>query len=315
MSRKKVAIITGPTATGKSSLAVRLCGELRGSIINADSVQVYKYLNIGTAKPTKDEMGGIPHYLIDELDPKEPFCAADFMKAALRRIEKIHSRGRRVFIVGGTGLYIRALTGGLIGGSPPVPAIRAELRARAEKEGTRALYDELKSVDAASAQRIEPNDLFRIIRALELYRVTGSKPCELRQKHSFKESEFLTLKIGLTLDRDKLYKRIEARVDRMIAGGLEDEVRRLTGMGYTKEHKPLTSIGYKQMMMYITGEIDLDEAVRLIKRDTKRYAKRQLTWFKKEEDILWHDAEKAATDAGYLKIMDKVASFFGRGKG
>jgi tRNA dimethylallyltransferase len=309
MDKVKLVIITGPTAAGKSSLAVKLCKDFNGCVINADSVQLYKHLDIGTAKPSKEEMSGVPHYLMDILDPKEDFSAAEFRAAAVKKIKEIRACNQNVFVVGGTGLYVRVLTGGVIDVPASDPEIRAELKARAEKYGAGSLYDELKTVDEASALTISENDLFRIIRALEVYKSTGMAVSQIRAEHSFKDSEFLPLKIGLKMERDKLYKRIEARVDNMISAGLEDEVKRLVEMGYKKELKSLSSIGYKQMIMYLDGDISHDEAVRLIKRDTKRYAKRQFTWFKKDKDILWYDAEEAAQSGGYKLIKKAVSDF------
>ncbi len=310
MDKPKLVIVAGPTATGKSSLAVRLCQDFNGSVINADSVQIYKHLNIGTAKPTLTDMAGVPHYLLDFLDPKEPFSVADFRAAAVEKISEIQSRGQNVFVAGGTGLYVRILTSGIIDVPGSDPKIRAELKERAESEGIKALYEELKDVDEASASKISGNDLFRIIRALEVCKVSGAKASEVRAEHAFGEEEFDTLKIGLNMDRARLYQRIEGRVDTMIGSGLEDEVRGLIEMGYSRDLKPLTSIGYKQMMMYIAGEVSREEAVRLIKRDTRRYAKRQITWFKKERGIVWFDAEDVQGGRGYAEVAELVRGFF-----
>ena len=311
MKKNKIVIILGPTATGKSSLAVRLCRDFNGCVINADSVQLYKHLNIAAAKPAKEEMGGVPHYLIDVLDPKESFSAAQFREAAIDKINQITASGENVFIVGGTGLYVKILTGGIIDVPESDEKVRVELKERAGKEGTGALYDELKAVDEAAAKKIGGNDLFRIIRALEIYKATGVPVSKIRKGHSFKDEEFSYLKIGLSMDRARLYARIEKRVDKMIAAGLEDEVRGLLKMGYTADLKPLLSIGYKQMMMYIDGGITLDEAARLMKRETKRYAKRQLTWFNKEKDILWYDAKRVACGDEYASIKEKVSGYLG----
>lgn len=310
MSKSKIIIIVGPTATGKSKLAVKLCHDFNGSVINADSVQVYKHLNIGTAKPDAEEMDGVPHYLLDSLSPCEPFCAADFRKAAISAIDEITRNGRNVFIVGGTGLYLRVLMGGMIDAPDADPAIQEELGIRASKEGGYALYEELQTVDPQTAQNIDPNDRFRIIRALGFYLSTGEPISKARREHAFGEKDFNALKIGLRMDRARLYKRIEARVERMIAEGLEAEARGLLKMGYTREQKPLTSIGYKQMLMYIDGEMSLNEAVGLIKRDTKRYAKRQFTWFNREDDIDWFDSERVFDGAEYEKVKALVNTFF-----
>jgi len=309
MEKTKIIIIVGPTATGKSSLAVRLCQDFNGAVINADSVQVYKHLNIGTAKPTLAEMGDVPHYLIDYLDPKEDFSAADFRSAAVKKIAELTASGKNAVVVGGTGLYVKILTQGIIGATGFERKEREELNARAESEGVEALYEELKAVDPDSAERISINDKFRIIRALEVFKATGTPISRVRETHAFKEEEFNTLKIGLRMERPRLYKRIEKRVDSMVEAGLLDEVKSLVHMGYDRGTKPLMSIGYKQMLMFLSGEISYDEAVRLIKRDTKRYAKRQFTWFNKDDGILWHDAEAVTTDDGYDKVKNIVSDF------
>jgi tRNA dimethylallyltransferase len=309
MGKAKIVIIVGPTATGKSSLAVRLAHDLNGAVINADSVQIYRHLNIGTAKPGADEMGSVPHHLINILDPDEPFSAADFRNAAGKTIKEITGQGSNVFVVGGTGLYVKILTSGIIDVPPVNPKLREELKREAEERGVKALYDELKEVDSVTAESLSGNDLFRIIRALEVYRTAGVPVSKIREEHAFKEREYETLTVGLKLDRDALYKSIEERVDRMLTAGLEDEVRGLLKMGYTDELKPLSSIGYKQMIKYLNGGISYDEAVRLIKRDTKRYAKRQLTWFNKDKDIIWYDAKEVLTGGGYKSLKQQVENF------
>ena len=309
MGRARIVIIVGPTATGKSALAVRLCKDFNGAVINADSVQIYKYLNIGAAKPTLAEMDGVDHHLIDILEPDRPFSAADFREAAIRKIGELSDSGKNIFVVGGTGLYIKILLGGIIDVPQSDPAIREELEARAREHGIQSLYDELMETDPETAESISENDLFRIVRALEVYKSTGVTISKVREEHSFKESEFDALKVGLTMDRKRLYERIEERVENMIKYGLLDEVKSLLHMGFSSDLKSLSSIGYKQIFMYLEGIISYDEAIRLIKRDTKRYAKRQFTWFKKDKDIIWHDAEKVAYGDEYIKVKDAVSAF------
>ncbi|MFC1855539.1 tRNA (adenosine(37)-N6)-dimethylallyltransferase MiaA [Thermodesulfobacteriota bacterium] len=309
MKKSKIIVIVGPTATGKSSLAVKLCKDFNGSVINADSVQVYKHLNIGSAKATKEEMDGVDHYLIDILDPNEPFSAAQFREAASHKIAELRALGKNIFVVGGTGLYVKILTGGIIDVPASDPVVRAELMGIAESDSPKALYDELSTIDNESAENISENDLFRVVRALEVYKTSGKTISQIRKEHSFKEKDFLALKIGLSMDRKRLYERIELRVDEMLSRGLLDEVKGLKEMGYDGTLKPLSSIGYKQMLMYLDGEIDYDEAVRLVKRDTKRYAKRQFTWFNGDKEISWFDSEAVKSEKEYASVKALVSEF------
>jgi tRNA dimethylallyltransferase len=289
VDRPKIVVIAGPTAAGKSAAAMELAGLFEAEIINADSMQVYRYLDIGTAKPTQAERKSVPHHLIDILYPDEEFSAALYREEAQQAIADIEARGKRAMVVGGTGLYIKALTSGLIKGGEVDPAIRKRLQAEARAGGRERLYGRLKEADPATAERLHPHDTYRIIRALEVYERTGQPISILRKSHLFKEGPYQTLKIGLQRERGELYDRIDTRVDAMMEQGLKEEVERIFKMGYAPSLKALQSLGYKQIINHLQGEYDLAEAVRLIKRDTRRYARRQLTWFKADPEIRWSE--------------------------
>ena len=283
----RIIIVCGPTASGKSELGVRLAQKLGGEIVNADSLQIYRGMDIGTAKPTPEEQRGVPHHLIDVADPDQPFSAADFAAAAQQAISAIIARGKRPIIVGGTGLYIRALLHGLVDSPSGDETMRRELHAEAQARGNQAMFDRLQQVDPELAQRTHPNNLVRIIRALEVFHLTGIPLSRYQQEHGFSGQCFHSLQIGIRVDRPELYSRIDARVDRMLASGLLAEVKGLLDQGYGPEQKAMNSIGYKETSAFLAGEYVLDEATRLIKRNTRHYAKRQLTWFNSVSDILW----------------------------
>ncbi len=283
----KLLIICGPTACGKSELALRLARELDAEIVNADSMQVYRGLDIGTAKPSEAQRAEIRHHLIDVADPDQPFSAADFMAAADAAISDISARGKRVIVAGGTGLYIRALLKGLVDSPSGAGKIRQQLQAEARELGNRAMLEKLRRVDPESAALIHPNNLVRIIRALEVQRLTGIPLSRYQQEHGFSVQRYPNLQIGIKTERPVLYQRIEQRVERMLADGLLDEVRRLLASGWSRNLKSLRSIGYKEAVAHLYGEYDLEQAAELIKRDTRRYAKRQMTWFNADNDILW----------------------------
>lgn len=280
-------IICGPTASGKTELAVRLAKAIDAEIVNADSMQVYRGMDIGTAKPTKDQQGGIRHHLIDIAEPDQPFSAADFVEAADRVIREITSRGKRVIVVGGTGLYIRALLHGLVDSPSGAGEIRTSLHKEAEEIGAAAMLEKLRDVDPELAAQMHPNNLVRIIRALEVYRLTGIPLSVYQQQHGFSKTRYRSLRIGIRTDRKILYERIEVRVDKMLADGLLEEVRTLLSKGFSADLKSMRSIGYKEAAAFLSGQYNLEEAVGLIKRDTRRYAKRQLTWFNADNEIIW----------------------------
>jgi tRNA dimethylallyltransferase len=284
----KILVICGPTASGKSDLALRLAEQLEAEIINADSMQVYRGMEIGTAKPSVEERARIPHHLIDIVRPDQPFSAADFAAEANVAIRAICSRGKRTIVVGGTGLYIRALLKGLVDSPGDTGGeIRQELRAEAQQLGNQAMLEELRRVDPELAERIHPNNLVRIIRALEVFRTTGIPLSRYQQEHAFSGQSYLNMQIGIRVERPLLYSRIDERVNLMLEQGLVREVQQLLNAGFGPELKAMRAIGYKEVTGHLAGEYCLDEAIRLIKRDTRHYAKRQLTWFNADKDIIW----------------------------
>jgi len=272
---------------GKSRLAVVLAAEFSGEVVNADSMQVFRHMDIGTAKPAPAEMRGVPHHLLDIVEPDGEYTAADFRRDASLKIAEINGRGHSAFVVGGTGLYVRALTEGLAPAPGADRRIREGLLMQARKEGPGALHRRLARVDPAAAAAIHPNNLRRVIRAMEVFEITGTPISDLHRAHAFAERPFDTLKIGLAVEREALYRAIERRVDGMISAGLVEEVRSLLARGYRSDLKPMTGLGYKEITAFIEGRSTLAEAVELIKRNTRRYAKRQLTWFRKDKEIKW----------------------------
>lgn len=286
---QKILVICGPTASGKSELALRLANELDAEIINADSMQIYTGLDIGTAKPTREQRAKVPHHMIDIVNPDRLFSAADFADAADDAIRDISARGKRVIVSGGTGLYIRALLKGLVDSPSGAGAIRAELQEEAVRVGNEAMLERLRRVDPELASGLHPNNLVRIIRALEVQMLTGIPLSRYQQEHAFAPLRYKSLKIGISVERTQLYRRIEERVDQMLTDGLLDEVRGLQSSGFGRELKAMRSIGYKEAAAHLCGDITLEEAVTLIKRNTRRYAKRQLTWFNADPDILWFE--------------------------
>jgi tRNA dimethylallyltransferase len=286
-TRPALVVICGPTAVGKTSLALGLAEAYDGEIISADSRQVYRLMDIGTAKPTAAEQQRIKHYLIDVAWPNEEFHAARFAALARQAIKAICRDGQRPFLVGGTGLYIRALTEGLLEAPGADPELRRQLHARAQSQGSAALHAELASVDPESAARLHPNDLVRIVRALEVYRQSGRPMSALQDEHAFGSQPYRTLKIGLDLERDELYRRIDQRAEAMFAQGLLEEAQGLLQAGYDPSLKSLQTIGYRQAFALLRGEMSREAALEDLKRSTRRYAKQQLTWFRKDKSIIW----------------------------
>ncbi|UCD87325.1 MAG: tRNA (adenosine(37)-N6)-dimethylallyltransferase MiaA [Desulfobacterales bacterium] len=282
-------IISGPTGVGKTDVAVALAEPLGAEIISADAVQVYRHMDIGTAKPSQEQQARVRHHLIDVVDPDEPFNAALYKTMADAVIKNLYQKGRPIFVAGGTGLYIKALTRGLFPSEEQDSDVRKGLRQEAETLGLERLYERLQQVDPVAAGRIHPNDTYRIIRAIEVYKVTGQPISQHQRVHGFGDVRYRMLRIGLTLDRNILYDYINRRVDHMLASGLLEEVRWLLGQGYPSTLKPMRSIGYRHMGDYLEGRVTWDETVRLFKRDTRRYAKRQYTWFKADPEIHWFE--------------------------
>ena len=297
MNKQKLIVLTGPTAVGKSKLSIELAGKIGGEIISADSMQVYKYMNIGTDKISKENMGGIPHHLIDFLDPKEDFNVFMFQKLVKEAIADISSRGKIPILVGGTGFYIQAVLYDIdFTETDEDNTIRSELEERVRKEGTSGIYEELKSVDPESALLIHENNSKRVIRALEYYKKTGKKISEHNKEQSEKTSPYDFYYFVLTDDREVLYSRIDKRVDARIEEGLVDEVKELMQMDIPKTATSMQSLGYREIFGYLDGEYDLDRAIYLIKRNTRHFAKRQLTWFRREKDVRWIDKSAFGRD-------------------
>ncbi len=290
--KPKIIVLCGPTGIGKTSTGIEIAGAFNGEIISADSMQVYRYMDIGTAKPTPDERARVHHHLIDIIDPIESFDAAQFAKSAHKVIIELHGRGITPFVVGGTGLYIKALVHGLFHAKPADKNIRMRLKKEAVVRGTDFIYKRLSECDPDSAERIHPNDTYRIIRALEIYETTEKAISKYHREHKFADSPFKVLKIGLQINRDALYDRINRRVDAMVDAEFVDEVKGLLEKGYSTDLKSMQAIGYRHMIEFIEGRISWDEALRTLKRDTRRYAKRQLTWFRTDPEIEWIEPEQ-----------------------
>jgi len=286
--KSKVIVICGATGIGKTSVGIELAEMFGGEILSADSMQIYRYMNIGTAKPTPAELAQVAHHMIDIVDPDEDYDAVLFSKQARDRIAKIAKRGRIPFIVGGTGLYIKALLHGLFQSRPVDPKIRSRLKQEAEENGSQALHERLQQLDPDTADRLHLNDAYRIIRALETIESTGKPISELHQEHGFEDDPFDAIKIGLQMDRQGLYARIDQRVDMMMEAGLVDEVKRLLEMGYSAELKSMQSIGYRHVVEFLEEKLPWDECLRTLKRDTRRFAKRQYTWFGADDRIQWY---------------------------
>ena len=291
MDRKPLIILAGPTAVGKTSLSIRLAKETGGEIISADSMQVYRHMDIGSAKITKEEMDGVSHYLVDVLEPEEEFNVVRFQQMAKEAAEKIWEKGKIPLVVGGTGFYIQALLYDIdFTENDGDESYRRQLEQKAsDEEGASELYEMLKTVDPKAAQEIHPRNIKRIIRALEFYHQTGRKISEHNETQRQKESPYNYAYFVLTDERSRLYERIDQRVDLMMEQGLLDEVRYLKERGVRKDSTAMQGLGYKELYAYLEGEYPLDEAVRIIKRDTRHFAKRQLTWFKRERDVIWAD--------------------------
>ncbi len=283
---KKIIVLLGPTGVGKTSASILLAKELNTEIISADSMQIYRHMDIGTAKPSEAERDGIIHHMIDVVEPSEAYSAGRYIDDVAPIIEGLFQKGKTPIIVGGTGLYIKAMTRGIFSGPSSDLELRDKLLAREEEEKG-SLYTQLTEIDPETANRTEPNNIRRIIRAIEVCIKSGNSLSSL-QKNLTKPLPYDFIKIGITRDREELYQMIDARVDAMFRSGLIDEVRSIMQMN--PDRTPLQAIGYKEIVQYLNQQIDLQEAERLIKRNSRRYAKRQYTWFRQEADITWTDA-------------------------
>lgn len=295
--KKPLVILTGPTAVGKTELSIKLAKAINGEIISADSIQVYKYMDIGSAKVTPEEMNGVKHYLIDVLEPTEEFNIYVFKKMALEAMEEIYSKGKIPIIAGGTGFYIQSLLYDIeFSEEEGDKAYRQMLEKKAEEEGVTAIHNMLRQVDPKSADDIHENNLKRVIRALEYYHETGQRISEHNEEQKQKESPYKFKYYVLNMDRGRLYERINLRVDIMLENGLVDEVKKLKNMGFAGDLVSMQGIGYKEIREYVDGLCSYEEAVDTLKKNTRHFAKRQITWFKREREVTWINHEEFHND-------------------
>ena len=307
--KRPLIILTGPTAVGKTALSIQLAKAIGGEIISADSMQVYQYMDIGSAKIREKEMDGVPHYLVDILKPEEEFHVVRFQEMAKEAMEKIYANGHIPIIVGGTGFYIQALLYNIdFTESDSDPAYRSKLERYADEYGAEALHEKLRAIDPESADSIHANNVKRVIRALEYYHLTGEKISVHNARERKKESPYDYRYFVLNDKRDNLYRRIDLRVDQMMNDGLLQEVTRLKEMGYHRGMVSMQGLGYKEILSYLDGKISLDEAVYEIKRDTRHFAKRQITWFKRERDVIWVNKDEYGYDE--KQILDSMMAKF-----
>lgn len=300
-----VILLAGPTAVGKTQLALEIAHRLGTEIINCDSMQVYRYMEIGTAKPTPEERALVPHHLLDVADPDEPFDAASYAELARPVIESLQNRGKMPLVVGGTGLYMKVLTRGICPAAPRDPAIREQLRRELEEHGLERLHQELGRVDPEAGRRLHPHDRQRVLRALEVQRLTGIPLSCWQSQHRFQQTIYRTVKIFLYRDRKVLYERINRRVRQMLEQGLVAEVGRLLAMGYGPELKSMQAVGYKQLAAHLLGACPLASAVSDMERATRHYARRQLTWFRGDSEFRWVQADDWQ---GILEWLNRTAT-------
>lgn len=301
MSKIPLIAVVGPTASGKTRLAIDIAKYTGGEIVSADSMQIYKYMDIGSAKPTQAERTEAVHHLIDFLEPSDNFSVADYTETAHKVIEDIRSRGKMPVMAGGTGLYVNSVINDVTFGEIDTDyELRGRLNALAQEKGNEYLLDMLKSIDPETAKRLHPNNLRRIVRAIEFYRVTGTRISEHQEETKKTVSRYSPLMLCIDWDRSVLYGRINERVDIMLGGGLLDEVNRLKEMGCTREMNSMKGIGYKEVMDYLDGRVTYDEMTEIIKQSSRRYAKRQLTWFRRDERIHYLNPENAFEEAKKL---------------
>ncbi len=303
-SKLPLVILTGPTGVGKTRLSIALAKAINGEIISADSMQVYRGMDIGTAKIRPEETQGVPHHLIDVLDPGEPFDVVRFSELAQQAIQEICARGHLPVLVGGTGFYIQALRYGVdFSESDTDPEYRRQLEDEVSRIGPEALHERLRTVDPSAAEQIHPNNVRRVIRALEFNHFSGTQISEHNQRMRQKEAVYNSACFVLTMDRAKLYERIDARVDEMMEDGLYEEVKALYDAGYRRGITSMQGLGYKEILDAIEGITTLDEAVEILKRDTRHFAKRQLTWFGRERDILWLSKDEPGGEEHLLSVI------------
>lgn len=308
MNKRPMIILTGPTAVGKTALSIALAHKVNGAIISADSMQVYKYMDIGSAKIMPDEMDGIQHYLVDELLPTDEFHIVRFQQMAKKALEEIYAQGKIPIIVGGTGFYIQGLLYDIdFSQQDADTAYREQLEAFAKEHGAKALHEKLKEIDPVSYETIHANNIKRVIRALEYYHLSGEPISSHNETERQKESPYNFVYFVLNDKRERLYRRIEQRIDLMIQQGLVDEVAKLKEMGCHKDMVSMQGLGYKEILEYLDGTYTLEEAIDILKRDTRHFAKRQLTWFRRERDVIWVDkSDYNYDDAQILETMYRI---------
>lgn len=303
MEKKKLVVLTGPTAVGKTKLSIELAKRIGGEIISADSMQVYKHMDIGSAKIRPEEMENVPHFLVDELEPSEEFNVVVFQQKTKQYMDEIYKRGHIPILVGGTGFYIQAVLYDInFSEDDDNHKIREELEALAKEKGADYMHEKLRKIDPASADAIHANNVKRVIRALEYYKLTGQKISEHNEEQREKESPYDFTYFVLNDHRELLYERIDKRVDEMVTEGLVEEVQKLKAMGYDRSYVSMQGLGYKEILSYLEGEIPLEEAIYILKRDTRHFAKRQITWFKREKEVIW--VNKPEFDYNNDKILD-----------
>lgn len=302
---KPILIIAGPTAVGKTDASILLARETGAEIVSADSMQVYRCMDIGTAKPTKEQRSLVYHHLIDIAEPDQPYSVGDYLRDARTAIDGIIAAGSVPLVVGGTGLYIRALMRGLFHGPPADLEMRERLLQREAEAGEGTLYSDLVKVDAEAAFKIHPNDLRRTVRALEVYYLRDRKLSDFQREHGFQERSHDFRLLFLVRSREELYNRIDERVDRMIEQGLEAEIKTLLDRGYHRDLPSMQGLGYKQFADHFSGATSRDEAIALLKRDTRRFAKRQFTWFRREADAVWVDITGLARPEDIVERIKK----------
>ena len=297
---RKIYAVCGPTAVGKTKFAIEIARRLNGEIVSCDSMQLYKYMDIGSAKPTEAERLMVKHHLVDEIDPRQPFSAAKYQRLAKAAIEDIFSAGKRPIIAGGTGLYLNSLLYDMDFSAPPGdPQLRAKLYEKAEKQGAQALYEQLQTEDPQAAARIHPNNVKKVVRAIEAAQ-SGEKVRDFSRDLS-PAGDYDSVLIGLTRDREELYRRINERVDALLQQGLLEEVKGLLDRGLSESDISMKGIGYKEIIGYYRGEYPLMEAVRLVKKNTRRYAKRQLTWFRRYKEMKWFNISEYGSEESCLE--------------
>lgn len=292
---RPIVVLLGPTAVGKSRVAIQVARRLETEVLTADSRQVYRRMDIGTDKPTAEAQQGVRHGLINVVDPHEAFNAGRYRRMALEEIDRLYAEDRLPFVVGGTGLYVRALVHGLCPAPEADPLVRAELKKLRDVSGRDGLYAELLRADPEAAARLHPNDESKVMRALEVYRLSGRPISTIQNEHRFQERPFSALLIGLQRTTDVLYRRIEERIDWQLTHGMVEETRSLLDQGYSRELPSMKGLGYRQVGAFLANEYDYAEMVRRFKRDTRRFAKRQMTWFRKESGVVWLSIEEQET--------------------